>query len=131
MKKFEVEINDKKIIIYQDDDNKFIKPQTIKKYESLGTALKPANEPIVLARKPISEKTIADNVLKWGTGGINIDGCRVGNEIIKINQVDLTNAHGNNLGAGVKQPFTGEVKEVQGRFPANVIFDEEAGARVS
>ena len=42
-----------------------------------GTALKPAHEPIVLARKPISEKSIADNVLKWGTGGINIDECRV------------------------------------------------------
>ena len=42
-----------------------------------GTALKPAHEPIVLARKPISEKSIADNVLKWGTGGINIDGCRI------------------------------------------------------
>ena len=34
--------------------------------------------PIVLARKPISEKTIAENVLRWGTGGINIDGCRIG-----------------------------------------------------
>ena len=39
--------------------------------------MKPAHEPIVLARKPISEKSIADNVLKWGTGGINIDGCRI------------------------------------------------------
>ena len=48
-----------------------------------GTALKPAHEPIVLARKPISEKSIADNVLKWGTGGINIDGCRIeGNDAV-------------------------------------------------
>ena len=46
-------------------------------WEGWGTALKPAHEPIVLARKPISEKSIADNVLKWGTGGINIDGCRI------------------------------------------------------
>ena len=50
-------------------------------YEGWGTGLKPAHEPIVLARKPISEKTITDNVLKHGTGGINIDGCRVGNEL--------------------------------------------------
>src|SRR5690606_26970399 len=48
-----------------------------KQWEGWGTALKPANEPIVLARKPISEKTIAENVLKWGTGGLNIDGCRI------------------------------------------------------
>jgi len=42
-----------------------------------GTALKPAHEPIVMARKPLSEKSIADNILKHGTGGINIDGSRV------------------------------------------------------
>jgi len=46
-------------------------------YEGWGTALKPAHEPIVLARKPLAEKTIASNVLKWSTGGINIDECRV------------------------------------------------------
>ena len=46
-------------------------------WEGWGTALKPAHEPIVVARKPLSEKTIAKNVLKWGTGGINIDASRV------------------------------------------------------
>jgi hypothetical protein len=46
-------------------------------WEGYGTALKPALEPITVARKPISEKTVAQNVLKYGTGGINIDGCRV------------------------------------------------------
>lgn len=42
-----------------------------------GTALKPAHEPIVMARKPLAEKTVAENVLRHGTGAINIDGCRV------------------------------------------------------
>jgi len=47
-------------------------------WEGWGSALKPANEPIVLARKPLEKGlSIAENVLKWGTGGINIDGCRV------------------------------------------------------
>ena len=46
-------------------------------WQGWGTALKPAFEPIILARKPISEKNIAENVLKWGTGGINIDDCRI------------------------------------------------------
>jgi site-specific DNA-methyltransferase (adenine-specific) len=45
--------------------------------EGWGTALKPTCEFFTLARKPLSEKTVAKNVLKWGTGGINIDGCRV------------------------------------------------------
>ena len=48
-----------------------------KEYDGWGTALKPAYEPIILARKPI-EGTVAKNVMKYGTGGINIDGCRIG-----------------------------------------------------
>jgi len=50
------------------------------KWEGWGTALKPAHEPIVLARKPLSEKSIVENVLKHGTGGINIDECRIEGE---------------------------------------------------
>ncbi|WP_066112393.1 MULTISPECIES: DNA methyltransferase [unclassified Blastomonas] len=46
----------------------------------LGTALKPATELICLARKPLSEKSVAANVLRWGTGAINIDGCRIGTD---------------------------------------------------
>ena len=46
-----------------------------------GTALKPAHEPMVLARKPLSEKSVADNVMKHGTGAINIDGCRIEGEV--------------------------------------------------
>ena len=42
-------------------------------WEGWGTALKPAHEPICMARRPLSEKTVAENVLKYGTGGINID----------------------------------------------------------
>ena len=48
-----------------------------KEWNGWGTALKPAYEPICLARKPISEKTVAANVLRWGTGGLNVDKCRV------------------------------------------------------
>jgi len=47
-----------------------------KQWTGWGTALKPAHEPIVVARKPL-EGTVVQNVLKWGTGGINVDGCRV------------------------------------------------------
>ena len=92
-----------------------------------GTALKPANEPIVLARKPISEKTIAENVLKWGTGGLNIDGCRIGDEertykggTKLYEERPWTKAQAN--GERVRPTY-----KVSGRFPANVILDEEAG----
>lgn len=106
-----------------------------KQWDGWGTALKPANEPIVVARKPLSEKNIVDNVLKWGTGAINIDGCRIpasaedmGNwdrfkgaqnkNTIRKNMVDKKTAN-----------FTERVDNginSQGRFPANTIFDEVA-----
>ena len=46
-------------------------------WEGWGTALKPAYAPILLCRRPLSERNVATNVLKWGTGAINIDGCRI------------------------------------------------------
>ena len=54
--------------------------QDAKLWEGWGTALKPAHEPIVLARKPLSEKSIVENVLKHRTGGIHIDACRIKDE---------------------------------------------------
>ena len=52
-------------------------PEDASQYSGLGTALKPSWEPIIVARKPVSESTIAKQVLKTGTGAINIDACRV------------------------------------------------------
>ena len=95
------------------------------KWNGWGTALKPACEPIVLARKPISEKNIARNVLKWRTGGLNIDECRIGNEKHKVNVNDFTNIHSNKYGSGAEIKTLG-YREVKGRFPANVILDKEA-----
>lgn len=60
------------------DERELTKGNT--EWEGFGTALKPASEYWCLARKPLSEKTIADNVLKWGTGCLNIDGCRIQTE---------------------------------------------------
>jgi len=60
-------------------DYAFTSPATdaAREWEGWGTALKPAVELIILARKPLSEKTVAANVLRWGTGAINIDACRI------------------------------------------------------
>jgi site-specific DNA-methyltransferase (adenine-specific) len=113
------------------------KPATLeaKKWQGWGTALKPACEPIVLARKPISEKNVAQNVLKWGTGGLNIDGCRIPYR----DEKDRENARklgesfaGKSYNTGIYQmnvdySFTRTFYEPkEGRFPANVILDEEA-----
>lgn len=80
------------------------------RWQGWGTALKPAVEPIVLARKPLAERNLALNVMAWGTGALNIDGCRIG--------IDG--------GAGVYDTLAGA--EPKGRWPANVILDEVAAA---
>jgi site-specific DNA-methyltransferase (adenine-specific) len=94
-----------------------------KKWAGWGTALKPASEPIIMARKPLSEKTVAKNVLKWGTGGINIDGTRIGTEQTTTTIKDLSQAHGNQFGkSGIEYPKLGEKLNPPGRFPSNVMF---------
>ena len=87
-----------------------------KQWDGWGTALKPACEFFTLARKPLSEKTVAANVLKWGTGGINIDGCRVGTETIKT-------CGGDKFPSVYGTYKTAEESTHQGRFPANLIHD--------
>ncbi|HUM45249.1 MAG TPA: site-specific DNA-methyltransferase, partial [Fervidobacterium sp.] len=108
-------------------------------WDGWGTALKPAHEPIVVARKPISEKTIAENVLKWGTGGINIDDCRIAYDMSDTNPATnplyrKENGYKTNYGIDSNPSAYALKKEAgtmninnQGRFPANVILDEEAG----
>jgi len=98
-----------------------------KQWEGWGTCLKPANEPIVVARKPLSEKTVAENVLKWGTGGINIDGCRIPTEDNLDGGAYAKNGTPRDDGWGMQRGGAGEYVQPTGRFPANVILDEEAG----
>lgn len=96
-----------------------------KQWKGWGTALKPANEPICVARKPMSEKTITANVLKWGTGGINIDGCRIGTELVSTHSNGKGNTGDNGIYGTYNNIQGGDERE--GRFPANIILDEEAG----
>ena len=98
-------------------------------YEGWGTALKPANEPLCVARKPLSEKSVAENVLKWGTGGINIDGCRVGTEPIShgTSRADIRGGSLDGSISGSRPRLQVEEIITEGRFPANIILDESAG----
>jgi site-specific DNA-methyltransferase (adenine-specific) len=98
-----------------------------KQWDGWGSALKPASELIVLARKPLEKGlSIAENVIKWGVGGINIDGCRIGfTDNVNLNAKQSTN----NLSKvkffdddrnELETPI--ETYKTNGRFPANVIF---------
>ena len=92
-------------------------------WQGWGTALKPAMEPITVARKPLVG-TVAENVLAHGCGGINVDGCRVGTETItqRLATVEGGKAIGGKA-VGVKQKATGDTTTTIGRWPANLIHD--------
>jgi site-specific DNA-methyltransferase (adenine-specific) len=94
-----------------------------KQWSGYGSALKPAHEPVVLARKPLDGCTIAENVLRWGCGGLNVDGCRI-------------ETNGEELSCSISAPFAkgltlhksatpGIEREghALGRFPSNLIHD--------
>jgi DNA modification methylase len=100
-----------------------------KQWSGWGTGLKPAVEPVVMARKPVSEKTIVDNVLKWGTGGINIDESRIPtNETISNHSRSAESAVSKGKYGDSSEQKTHQTDgQKLGRFPANLIFDEEAG----
>jgi site-specific DNA-methyltransferase (adenine-specific) len=104
--------------------NNPISPAGIK-WSGWGTALKPAHEPICLARKPLSEKTVASNVLKYGTGGLNIDGCRVGIRTENESGWSKTGskASENRSMSGANYERLPKEEIGLGRFPANLIHD--------
>jgi len=105
-------------------DNREETPED-KDWEGWGTALKPAHEPIVLCRKPISEKNIAEKVLKWGTGGLNIDASRVPlNGEQRTTPIHSEDAKDDTTLFGL-HPTIQHHREptTEGRFPANFIHD--------
>ena len=96
-----------------------------KKWQGWGTALKPAATPILLARKPLSESNVAANVLKWGTGGLNIDGCRVAGHmgtdrsLVKPRRTDNITYGKSNSTINPQSPL--------GRWPANFLLSHAEG----
>lgn len=96
-----------------------------KEWEGWNTAMKPAWEPIIVAQKPV-EGTIAENVLKWGTGAMNIDACRIpiehGDDVFAKNP--HTRSNGKDSGIyGRYNEQQGNWSGDKGRFPANVLHD--------
>ena len=89
-------------------------------WQGYGTALKPAWEPIIVAMKPL-EGTYAENAQKWGVAGLNIDGGRIGTEPVPINHLEKWSGFGQE-----KRPdYTQEINS-KGRWPANLLLDEES-----
>jgi hypothetical protein len=96
-----------------------------KQWQGWGTALKPALEPIVVARKPLIG-TVAENVLTHGTGGLNIDGSRIGTDEVITNHSRSANAaiSKGKYGDSSEQKTHQTEGQKSGRWPANLILDE-------
>jgi DNA modification methylase len=112
-------------------DKQDVPTDQAKQWDGWGSALKPSNEPIVLARKPLEKGlSIAENVLKWGTGAINIDGCRVKMSKNDYEEIDAKSSKNptSNYNENPTKKY-GDFAEniatkpnIQGRFPANLIL---------
>ncbi len=107
--------------------------EAAEQWSGWGTALKPAVEPIIMGRKPLSEKNVSLNVLKWGTGGINIDESRIGMDTMGGGTMpDLRDVGAKSKEAiGIDKLSFGQVSGAErieynnfktGRFPANLLL---------
>ena len=119
---------------YMDDPEKVERSRQVtigateeaRQWEGWGTALKPAYEPIILARKPLTG-TVAANVLEHGTGALNIDACRVGEGVLRTQRGKV---------AGVAYHHTLSTDRVLtsgsplGRYPSNVIIDDSVAEMI-
>jgi len=96
-----------------------------KKWDGWGTALKPAHEPIVVARKPLIG-TVAENVLTYETGGLNVDACRIGTTVETWPATrSFTSGISSGYTDGIEKGETQSTGEAPaGRWPANIILDE-------
>jgi site-specific DNA-methyltransferase (adenine-specific) len=116
--------------VYQSWDITAPATPAAQQWQGWGTALKPAFEPIVVARKPLIG-TVAENVLAHGTGGLNIDGCRIDHDAQSAAWVEKWSGHDGHPeqpGWGsMGQKFGGSDK---GRWPANVVLDESQAAEL-
>ena len=111
----------------KDFERRYYEPDN--EWKGWNSQLKPAYEPICLARKPL-EGTIIENINKYGVGGINIDECRVGNEEVSTHKAPKGTFAGGELGRGSTKEEDGSInyESHSGRYPSNVIHDgsEEA-----
>ena len=123
VKKYKINFYGIELTVEQDSDGKFIIPEKIRGFSGFGTSLKPAAEMWWLARKPF-KGSVVDNVLKHGTGGLNID-------ISRIETTENITNHSRSKEASKSKGKYGDSKEQkthktegqkQGRFPSNLLL---------
>lgn len=110
--------------------------EAAKQWEGWGTALKPSFEPIVLARKPLGKRNVAENVLEYGTGALNIDATRIATDSRPLRELDPKPEANGPVFMGRREAghgFDGGSKAVGetslGRWPANCVLIHSEGCR--
>jgi DNA methylase len=113
---------------FRSDHPDYVKPKGVteaaQQWQGWGTALKPAHEPICVARKPLIG-TVAANVLHWGTGAFNIDGCRV--DATDKTPAPVGQFVGSSIGPNGHSGMRDGSADALGRWPANLIHDGSDG----
>jgi site-specific DNA-methyltransferase (adenine-specific) len=115
-----------------------VSKQDVDGWDGFKTALKPATEYVVVARKPLSEGTIAENVQTHGTGALNIDGTRVeagerpdrSHDGTGRNTNSMINKHRDDPTSPIGDSRTADGTTTEGRYPSNVVFDELAAGEL-
>ena len=109
-------------------------PKSLNLPGGLGTALKPAYEPVILARKPLGGRTVAQCVAAFGTGALNIDGCRLSTDGRPQRVGDYKDTGNNTYAGRMDGSLRGGSRAAGttdlGRWPPNVALDETAAARL-
>ena len=117
-------INNNYMGMTKETSNAITKPYhpLAKQYSGYGTALKPATEIIAIGRKPMIG-TLAENLLEWGCGAMNLDACRVGNEEITTNGYRAATGQTWNAGGMLAANVQREPTQHIGRFPPHLLHD--------
>jgi site-specific DNA-methyltransferase (adenine-specific) len=117
-------------VVYRTRDITAPATDAARDWEGWGTQLKPAVEPILVFQKPIAERTIAANVLTHGTGGLNIDACRVASgEDTRRNSAGGENGMLGTSTFRIRERYADEQPMHAGRFPANLVLSHAPGCR--
>lgn len=132
MREVTVQLGGKSVVVKRDADGRFIVPDEVRKLQGWNVALKPAHEPIVVARKPLSG-TVMANVLQHGTGALNIDGCRIGHDEPEGRPAigpGGSRSGGIMGGQGAVRERVTTAASTAGRWPANLVLSHTEDCRL-